>query len=487
MRSKQIIQCAILMGCVLLLLSAFPSKVQAQKHFQFKSNKTFRIAQFSDIHWDNNSENCPRTIAVIKNVLKTERPDLAVLTGDIVTASPAEAGWKAIAQPFIDSKTPWAVVLGNHDGEPGPSRDEIFELLTTLPYFAGEKGPELYGCGNYDIPVWSSDNKKVESVLYCIDSNDNTTIIHKDYDWIHFDQINWYRETSKKYTLQNNNRPLPSLAFFHIPIPEYKEVVGQPSTVGIKNEGVASSHVNSGIFASFLDMKDVMGVFVGHDHDNNYIGIHDNIALAFSEVTGYDTYGDLDRGARIIELKEGEYSFDTWIRTDKGVSFKYNYPAGLKYDDKDTDYSPAVEVNELTPGVRYSYFEGNYSSAKDLESAKEIKSGTLENISIAPADQKDHFGFEFDSYLKIDKKGVYLFYLYSDDGAILYIDGKPVVDNDGSHSARRSDGRIGLEKGYHELKLVYFEDYEGQQLEVGISGLTIRETTIPNDMLFIKN
>lgn len=487
MRSKQFIPCAILMGCVLLLLSAFPSKVQAQNHFQFRSDKTFKIAQFSDVHWDNNSENCPRTMAVIKNVLKTEKPDLAVLTGDIVTAAPAEAGWKAIAQPFIDSKTPWAVVLGNHDGEPGPSRDEIFELLATFPYFVGEPGPDLYGCGNYDIPVWSSDNKKVESVLYCIDSNNSNQIVYKDYDWIHFDQINWYRETSKKYTAQNNNHPLPSLAFFHIPIPEYNEVVGQPSTVGIKKEGVASSHVNSGIFASFLDMKDVMGVFVGHDHDNNYIGIHDNIALAFSEVTGYDTYGELDRGARIIELKEGEYSFDTWIRTDKGVSFKYNYPAGLQYDDTNADYSPAVEVTGLKQGVRYNYYEGNYSSAKDLESAKAVKNGTLENISIAPADQKDHFGFEFDSYLKIDKKGVYLFYLYSDDGAILYIDGKPVVNNDGSHNARRADGRIGLDEGYHEMKLMYFEDYEGQQLEVGISGLTIRETTIPNDMLFIKN
>ncbi len=485
MRSKYLILYTILAGY--LFLGAFSANAQAGKHFQFRKNKTFKIAQFSDIHWDNNSENCPRTMAVIENVLKTEKPDLAVLTGDIVTASPAEEGWKAIAQPFIDSKTSWAVVLGNHDGEPGPSRDEIFELLVTFPYFAGEKGPELYGCGNYDIPVWSSDNKKVESVLYCIDSNNSNRIIYKDYDWIHFDQINWYRETSQKYTTQNNNYPLPSLAFFHIPIPEYNEVVGQPSTVGIKNEGVASSHVNSGIFASFLDMKDVMGVFVGHDHDNNYIGIHDNIALAFSEVTGYDTYGELDRGARIIELKEGEYSFDTWIRTDKGVSFKYNYPAGLQYNDENADYSPAVEVDALKQGVHYNYYEGNYSSAKDLESAKELKSGTLENISIAPADQKDHFGFEFESYLKIDKKGVYLFYLYSDDGAILYIDGKPVVNNDGSHNARRVDGRIGLEKGYHELKLMYFEDYEGQQLEVGISGLTIRETTIPNDMLFIKN
>ena len=484
MNSKRIIQCGVLTGLFLLAVGLIPAIAQNKIHLNFRKDKTFKIAQFSDIHWDNNSENCPKTIAVVKSVLKTEKPDLAVLTGDIVTAAPVEEGWKAIAQPFIDAKTPWAVVLGNHDGEPGLSRDEIFDVLTKLPYFVGEKGPELTGCGNYALPVWSSDDKKVEAVLYCIDSNDYTKSKFRGYDWIHFDQINWYRETSKKYTARNYNMPLPSLAFFHIPIPEYNEVVGQPSTVGLKKEGVASSKVNSGIFASFLDMKDVMGVFTGHDHDNNYIGIHNDIALAFCEATGVDAYGELDRGGRIIELKEGEYSFDTWVRTAKGIDFKYNYPAGLQYDNKNTEYSPATSVNGITQGVQYKYYEGNFASAKDLEKAKVLKKGSLENISIAIAEKKDHFGFEFDSYLKIDKEGVYLFYLYSDDGSVLYIDGKTVVDNDGSHSAKRSDGRIALEEGYHKLKLVYFEDYDGEQLEVGISGLSIRETKIPASMLF---
>ena len=486
MNSKRIIQRGILLGLLFLAFGLTLAIAQNKTHLNFRKDKTFKIAQFSDVHWDNNSENCPKTIAVIENVLKTEKPDLAVLTGDIVTAAPVEEGWKAVAQPFIYAKTPWAVVLGNHDGEPGLTRDEIFDVLVKLPYFVGEKGPELTGCGNYTLPVWSADNKKVEAVLYCIDSNDYTKSNFRGYDWIHFDQINWYRETSKKYTAQNNNMLLPSLAFFHIPIPEYNEVVGQPSTVGIKNEGVASSKVNSGIFASFLDMKDIIGVFVGHDHDNNYIGIHNDIALAFCEATGVDAYGDLDRGSRIIELKQGEFSFDTWIRTANGTDFKYNYPAGLQYDDKNADYSPATNVGGLTPGVEYNYYEGNFTSTKDIEKAKALKKGTLKNISIALADKKDHFGFEFDSYLKIDKKGVYLFYLYSDDGSVLYLDEKPVVDNDGSHSAKRSDGRIGLEEGYHKLKLVYFEDYDGQSLEVGISGLSIRETKIPDCMLFIK-
>ena len=49
-----------------------------------------------------------------------------------------------------------------------------------------------------------------------------------------------------------------------------------------------------------------MGVFVGHDHDNNYVGLHKNIALGFGQVTGADAYGELERGGRVIELYENK-------------------------------------------------------------------------------------------------------------------------------------------------------------------------------------
>ena len=55
----------------------------------------------------------------------------------------------------------------------------------------------------------------------------------------------------------------------------------------------------------------------------------------------------------------------------------------------------------------------------------------------------------------------------SDDGAVLYIDGEKVVDNDGSHSAFLATGQIPLRKGFHAFQLPYLEDYEGQSLKWG--------------------
>jgi hypothetical protein len=326
---------------VFLLCQPVYLRAQNRSEFKFRENNTFKIAQFTDIHWDNTSRNCSRTDSTIRMVLETEKPDLVVLTGDIVTAAPAREGWLAVSKIFIDKKVPWAVTLGNHDGEPEITRDEIFDLLSPMPYFAGSKGPELYGCGNYSIPVKSPDGKSVAAVIYCMDSNDYPKYKKEgDYDWIHFDQIEWYRNTGDKYTKANNGSPVPSVMFFHIPLVEFRNIVGKVTTTGIKNEDISSPDINSGLLASMVEKKDVMGVFVGHAHDNDYIGIEHDIALSFGQVTGADAYGTLERGSRIIVLHESEFSFDTWIRTKSGVSFKYNYPAGLPTKDTSIEYLP---------------------------------------------------------------------------------------------------------------------------------------------------
>ena len=114
---------------------------------RFKEGK-FKIAQFTDIHWDpsnTRSESVPDSLLA---VLEKERPDLVVMTGDIVTGRPAEQGWTNIMAMMQKAGIPYAVTMGNHDPE-NMERDSIFNILATDPLFIGEKGPqELCGCGN---------------------------------------------------------------------------------------------------------------------------------------------------------------------------------------------------------------------------------------------------------------------------------------------------------------------------------------------------
>ena len=109
----------------------------------------------------------------------------------------------------------------------------------------------------------------------------------------------------------------------------------------------------------------------------------------------------------------------------------------------------------------------------------------MKNFSIKEAPVEDHFAYDFRTLVKIPEKGVYRFYTFSDDGSRLFIDGQEVVDNDGGHSARRAGGKIALDAGYHELRVLYFEDYMGQALEVSFSGREIMETLLPDDMLYL--
>jgi hypothetical protein len=72
-------------------------------------------------------------------------------------------------------------------------------------------------------------------------------------------------------------------------------------------------------------------------------------------------------------------------------------------------------------------------------------------------DRVEWFAIRYEGKFTVANPGEYFFHLNSDDGSLLYIDDKLVVDNDGRHSPKIADGRITLEKGEHTLRLDYFQ------------------------------
>ncbi|MCQ2149122.1 MAG: alkaline phosphatase family protein [Bacteroidales bacterium] len=99
-----------------------------------------------------------------------------------------------------------------------------------------------------------------------------------------------------------------------------------------------------------------------------------------------------------------------------------------------------------------------------------VSNFTLDGIPVKP--EEDDFAVIFTSNLKIAKSGKYRFLLGSDDGSRLIIDGKTVIDNDGSHTYGEKFGVIELEEGLHKIKVEYFEDCDGQSLNLsfGLDG-----------------
>ena len=71
----------------------------------------------------------------------------------------------------------------------------------------------------------------------------------------------------------------------------------------------------------------------------------------------------------------------------------------------------------------------------------------------------DTFGTKITGKMTVEEGGSYDFYLGGDDGAILFIDGVAVIENDGLHAYETRSGGIDLEPGTHEVEVRYFENY----------------------------
>ena len=212
-----------------------------------------------------------------------------------------------------------------------------------------------------------------------------------------------------------------------------------------------------------------------------------------------------------IEIKMGVATKDASIfytidgTTPSNKSIKYegafiiNKTTKLKIKAFKVDCLPStvatVDINKAyflpplshilnTNGVKYQYFEGEFSKVADLDILKPLNTGYIKDFSLELATQEDHFGFKYETYITIPKDDFYEFYTVSDDGSVLWIDNKKVVDNDGSHGALKASGILALKKGVHKINVSYIEDYEGHSIVVGMGVKGTQGKKIQVDMLW---
>ncbi len=129
--------------------------------------------------------------------------------------------------------------------------------------------------------------------------------------------------------------------------------------------------------------------------------------------------------------------------------------------------SRAVFAAELAPGLSGEYFaldtsvedfvkvEGKKPTLKRIDKNLNFRS----NGPTFPGTKLDnHFAIRWTGKIKIPKTDKYTFFLESDDGSRLLIDGKVVVDNGGLHDMQEQSGDVELKEGEHEIVVDYFEN-----------------------------
>lgn len=319
--------------CVAAALLMGVCASQAQE-LRFNSNHKFKIVQFTDIHWISDNPASEEAGERMREVLDAERPDLVVFTGDVIFAKPAADALKKALAPTIERGIPFAVTWGNHDDEQDMTRAELSAFIKNMKGNLTSHTEGITGETNYTLSIKSSDGKRDAAAVYIFDSNSYSPMKNvKGYGWIKHDQVAWYLERSKAFTAANQGEPLPALAFFHIPLPEMRDMTRNENIymVGTRKEMVCAPEINTGLATAMLTAGDVMGVFVGHDHVNDYVVDWYGILMGYGRFTGGNTvYNDIPQGngARVIEITEGSRDIHTWIRIKGGkIINEVNFPS----------------------------------------------------------------------------------------------------------------------------------------------------------------
>lgn len=304
------------------------------------TEEDFRILQLTDIHiaagWTTVT-NDRAAFRACYEVIKEAKPDLILVTGDMVYPIPVQTFSQDNSLPFYQFcifmnqfGIPWAFVYGNHDTEPAAVYDEraLNSLALSMvqgdpdcPLLYAQKQPEIYGRYNQYLRIENADGR-LNRLIFLMDSNDyvKESLVVNEYDSIHGDQMQWYEQSIDRVS-EEEGRPVPSFVFMHIPFRAFETAgllleAGSDEVeylLGENGEGVSCPRWDSGFFERIVAKKSTQAVFVGHDHLNNRALRYRGVDLVYGRSIDYIAYVGIARkkghrgGTMVVLTPDGSY------------------------------------------------------------------------------------------------------------------------------------------------------------------------------------
>ncbi len=319
-------------------------EIETKIPLKFNKDGSFRILMISDIHGGVGYDK-EHTVAAIQALVDNTKPDLVLLGGDnagpgiihIETAEQLKEMLDGIASPMEKAGIPWAHVYGNHDNNFGLANKDHQPVYESFPHCVSKAGPEeLWGCGNYVLPIYDENGEKILFNVFGFDTHRNTDHFKRDFglpdemqfyscnngengngDTIRFNQLMWYWQVSEEMEKLNGSK-IPALAYMHIPLPEFDLVTHYRDKCkfeGHQLADVSCTPLNSGAFSTFLQRGDVKAIFCGHNHRNDFSAKYCGITLAYDGFLSYHAcHMDDIRGGRVLDLNaESPAEFNTYM------------------------------------------------------------------------------------------------------------------------------------------------------------------------------
>jgi len=301
---------------VFIILWTFFQAISAENPLKFPSSKEYKILHLTDLHYCQSPSLDQQTSKLQNDLIEYVQPNIVVVTGDIISAKSYQGQpnyfkdcWRKFVQPFIDNNVYYALALGSDDLNAGAELKDIINLEKSQKLSLYKTDSQNSQDFVYYLPIESSGNSKnIAANIWLFNSHAKGDCGQDRNSWgcVDANQIKWYGEKSK--LLKNiHGSNVHHLAFLHTPLPEFKKLYNDLEFYGTRNQRIGCPLLNTGLFSAFENNKDVTGVFVGHDHYNDFGGLINGIELSYGRVTGYggdDGPLNYARGARVIVLKE---------------------------------------------------------------------------------------------------------------------------------------------------------------------------------------
>lgn len=275
-------------------------------------DKGFRILSTTDLHFGDDPVLRDKCMGMLMRHIADTKPDLVVLTGDIILGKYQHLDAIQFAQFMEKIGVYWAFTFGNHEAreEKGRFKELLMKCQTTFPHCLARQGKkELFGLCNYCINILKSENEILKT-LFMFDSGRDILDEYRaehgcpkeydSYDFIKNNQMNWYENKIK--SLEKKYGEVKSFMYMHIPIKEYENAITQDENgtwvftgkceilYGGAYESVGSSKHNTGLFALIKKLGSTQAVFSGHDHVNDFCAVYDGVYLVYNQCGGYETY-----------------------------------------------------------------------------------------------------------------------------------------------------------------------------------------------------
>lgn len=284
----------------------------------YPTDGSFTILWGTDFHLRRGPfSNRNKVYALLDKAFEETKPDLTIITGDLLFSFDGGKILNEFAQFMEDRNQKWAYCFGNHDGEYDYDRKTLGNILADYPHALFSEG-EDWVLGFSDYPIVLMEDGVPKQALMLLDSHDSRIyeggIIGPDY--VYPSQIAWYR------WVEDSLGSVPLYTFLHIPIPEFRALWEYGKTEGVKMDRTINTPLeNSGLFQAMKEKNNTVAIFSGHDHLNDFHGNWDGIDLHYGRSASYGSYGskDFPKGIKTITLFADQspyavqtYTVDQW-------------------------------------------------------------------------------------------------------------------------------------------------------------------------------